>query len=715
MANITTGTVQVVLSANSDKFIRGMKSAGDALKESEKSFSSYASNLVSMRNVAVAAGAAISGIAVAGYRYASMLDDMGDATGLTTAQLVQLETAAIRAGVAFEPMAQATTRLNATLGDARAGNESAIKSFERIGVSLDDLASASTYQRLLMVGDAIGNIADQSDRASAAREIFGKDSARFLGLLEGFSKNVADAAKNDSATVNDAAASIESATSRLAEAWQSIKVDSMIAMGNLAKMTGIAKPVEQKKGEEIKGDWIKSWGVPQFNASSSNATDWQAYLQRLAEENDRQKKADEWAKETARNNADRNAQERKDEKLIADMRAKSRQDMEEMNDALERMRVARMDGWGQEADAYAKRTEAIKNARNLIGNTKALEAAEQASTREHLAAVDKLFSDSLNKRAEGIKKWWNDQIKAAEDAAQKRAEAEQKAVDAVTNDPRLEGLRRSTSMVGATPEEKALAEREAAARNAFAADIKDPTKDPRLVAEITVNELIEVERERHAAALREQEKQDTQLRLNAYSDFFGNLDTLTKDAAEKSREAFYVNKAVQIAQAEINAWMAYSTIMAVESKLGATTAQVMAATALAAGQMAVAQIAAQEPPGRAAGGPVSAGGLYRVNEKGPELLTVGGRDYLMMGSRGGSVTPNGGTAPGGGRVTVNVINNASGTSARTEESGTGDDRTISVIIDRVERAMAGSVANGSGPLPRAMQSTYGLNRSRGAV
>lgn len=43
---------------------------------------------------------------------------------------------------------------------------------------------------------------------------------------------------------------------------------------------------------------------------------------------------------------------------------------------------------------------------------------------------------------------------------------------------------------------------------------------------------------------------------------------------------------------------------------------------------------------RASGGPVLAGRSYLVNELGPELLTVGGRSYLMMGSQSGHVTPN---------------------------------------------------------------------------
>jgi len=51
---------------------------------------------------------------------------------------------------------------------------------------------------------------------------------------------------------------------------------------------------------------------------------------------------------------------------------------------------------------------------------------------------------------------------------------------------------------------------------------------------------------------------------------------------------------------------------------------------------------------RATGGSVNSGGMYRVNEQGPELLTVGNRDYLMMGNQSGMVS-----AAAGGGLTIN--------------------------------------------------------------
>lgn len=121
-------------------------------------------------------------------------------------------------------------------------------------------------------------------------------------------------------------------------------------------------------------------------------------------------------------------------------------------------------------------------------------------------------------------------------------------------------------------------------------------------------------------------------------------------------------------------------------------------------------------PGRANGGPVKSGSMYRVNEKGtPELLNVGGNQYLMMGNQSGRVDNMGGPGAGsansasGGSVTINVFNNTDSKVTATERQG-GDNRIIDVVIDRVANNImaGGSVAN-------SIQSTYGLNRGAGTA
>lgn len=56
---------------------------------------------------------------------------------------------------------------------------------------------------------------------------------------------------------------------------------------------------------------------------------------------------------------------------------------------------------------------------------------------------------------------------------------------------------------------------------------------------------------------------------------------------------------------------------------------------------------------RAAGGFVAPGKMYEVAERGPELLTVGGRQYLLPTATGGMVTPNSRMGRGGS-VTQNI-------------------------------------------------------------
>lgn len=85
--------------------------------------------------------------------------------------------------------------------------------------------------------------------------------------------------------------------------------------------------------------------------------------------------------------------------------------------------------------------------------------------------------------------------------------------------------------------------------------------------------------------------------------------------------------------------------------------------------------------GRALGGPVSAGGVYEVNEKRPEVLNVAGRQFLMMGDQSGSVDAN----KGGGGTTVHQQNNFYTT-------GSIDTRTQSQIATQAGTAARRAVA-----------------------
>lgn len=87
--------------------------------------------------------------------------------------------------------------------------------------------------------------------------------------------------------------------------------------------------------------------------------------------------------------------------------------------------------------------------------------------------------------------------------------------------------------------------------------------------------------------------------------------------------------------------------------------------------------------GFAAGGQALPWTMHRVNENGPEMLSMGGRDYLMMGSQAGRVIPNNNSrsnsygptvinvAGSATRETVKQIDRANGRRARRELGRTG--------------------------------------------
>lgn len=120
-------------------------------------------------------------------------------------------------------------------------------------------------------------------------------------------------------------------------------------------------------------------------------------------------------------------------------------------------------------------------------------------------------------------------------------------------------------------------------------------------------------------------------------------------------------------------------------------------------------------PGRASGGSVSSGGLYQVNEQGPELLHTAGKTYLMMGSQGGSVTPHGGMGAGT-QVSVVVNNNAGRDTQATASSRTDamGNTVIDVLVEKVEAGMMGRVSRGAGMAP-LLERRYGLNPAAGAI
>lgn len=106
--------------------------------------------------------------------------------------------------------------------------------------------------------------------------------------------------------------------------------------------------------------------------------------------------------------------------------------------------------------------------------------------------------------------------------------------------------------------------------------------------------------------------------------------------------------------------------------------------------------------GRQFGGPVNPGSMYRVGEgDAPELLSMGGSNYMIPGSRG-QVTPMDGA---GGGVTFNITNNASDM-VQTQQSYDPETRTVELAIT----AVANQINSRTGKVGAAMKGAGAYSR-----
>ncbi len=199
----------------------------------------------------------------------------------------------------------------------------------------------------------------------------------------------------------------------------------------------------------------------------------------------------------------------------------------------------------------------------------------------------------------------------------------------------------------------------------------------------------------HAARMAQIEQAKNDAMLSAGAQGFGALADLTRTFAGEQSSAyktlFGISKAFNIAQST----MAVLTAIANASASGPFPANLaaMATVASATAGLVSSISSVSMGGGRQYGGPVAAGGAYRVNENGaPEIFNAAnGQQYMLPNTRGEVVSN--GTASGSGSIINNIsitVDSAGGSSV-TQGAGGGQDANAlagaikSVVVDELER------------------------------
>jgi hypothetical protein len=148
--------------------------------------------VVAVGAAAVAAAAGVFKLTVDAGKAADELITMSNKTGLTTDQLQEMEYAARFVDVEVETMSGSMVKLTKTMDKARDGNKTAAAAYETLGVQITnaDGSLRNSKDVWLETIDALGGVANETERDALAMEIFGKSAQDLNPLIKAGAKEL---------------------------------------------------------------------------------------------------------------------------------------------------------------------------------------------------------------------------------------------------------------------------------------------------------------------------------------------------------------------------------------------------------------------------------------------------------------------------------------------------------------------------------------------
>ena len=157
-----------------------IKALGDQINPLSNTLGGFTGRLGLLGSTALAGAAAFTALGLKAVNLADELLDLSDATGFGVDQIFNLKQTMMLAGGTTDSFAKASTRLAVSIGEAMTGNEKYQKSFRDLGVYITD-SSGKMRDSGDILQDVIKKLAEIDDpavRAARAVELLGKEAAK---------------------------------------------------------------------------------------------------------------------------------------------------------------------------------------------------------------------------------------------------------------------------------------------------------------------------------------------------------------------------------------------------------------------------------------------------------------------------------------------------------------------------------------------------------
>ena len=150
-------------------------------KDLQGAFNNLGIDLKNLKNTFNALGGAM-GLSLAGMGVlakatmdmAGQVDDLAKSYDLSIARVLQFQKAIVMSGGKAEDANKILSTMFSKISEAQDGNDSAIASFEQLGISFKELQSLTPDQAIRRVYEGLASIGNTYERVKAVKEILGK-------------------------------------------------------------------------------------------------------------------------------------------------------------------------------------------------------------------------------------------------------------------------------------------------------------------------------------------------------------------------------------------------------------------------------------------------------------------------------------------------------------------------------------------------------------
>lgn len=170
------------------KFSGDVTGLKNAVQQADKSISGLSKGALSTLGKTIAGAFAVSEIiafAREAMRTADEIDNLSKRMGFTAESIQSIQIVAKEAGFSFEQFEAATSKLVKAQADAVSGNKEATTSFQKVGLSIEQIRGLAPEALFKAVAQSIKANEGSAEATSGAYKLFGETYAKMAGEIKG--------------------------------------------------------------------------------------------------------------------------------------------------------------------------------------------------------------------------------------------------------------------------------------------------------------------------------------------------------------------------------------------------------------------------------------------------------------------------------------------------------------------------------------------------